>query len=176
MSLEEVLLQACLNFRGSVAEPISLFPSKCTQMPDKQTFFNSAHCAPEQESYRLLISPGGTLFGVCFQKKRQDCFLAVFSGKINEDKINFSISHRGVTIRLDDFLYDFKQAKKKKKQQQKKKTQVVRLYLWGWIIYHPGGFSAEWICQLSVFVLKETFAESKHLHCKVRRMCQPSLR
>ena len=121
MSLEEVLLQACLNFRGSLAEPISLFPSKFTQMPDKQTFFNSAHCAPEQESYRLLISPGGTLFGVCFQKKRQDCFLAVFSGKINEDKINFSISHRGVTIRLYDFLYDFKQAKKKKKQQQKKK-------------------------------------------------------
>ena len=115
MSLEEVLLQACLNFRGSLAEPISLFPSKFTQMPDKQAFFNSAHCAPEQESYRLLISPGGTLFGVCFQKKRQDCFLAVFSGKINEDKINFSISHRGVTIRLDDFLYDFKQAKKKKK-------------------------------------------------------------
>lgn len=27
-------------------------------------------------------------------------------------------------------------------------------------------FLAKWICQLSVFVLKETFAESKHLHCK----------
>ena len=127
MSLEEVLLQACLNFRGSLAEPISLFPSKFTQMPDKQAFFNSAHCAPEQESYRLLISPGGTLFGVCFQKKRQDCFLAVFSGKINEDKINFSISHRGVTIRLDDFLYDFKQAKKKKKKKKKKSGQALYL-------------------------------------------------
>lgn len=103
-----------MNFRGSLAEPISLFPSKFTQMPDKQAFFDSAHCTLEQESYRLLISPGGTLFGVCFQKKRQDCFLSVFSGKINEDKINFSISHRGVTIRLYDFLYDFKQAKKKK--------------------------------------------------------------
>lgn len=83
-------------------------------MPDKQAFFDSAHCALEQENYRWLISPGGTLFGVCFQKKRQDCLLAVFSGKINKDKINFSISHRGVTID-SDFLYDFKQAEKKNK-------------------------------------------------------------
>lgn len=103
-----------MNFRGSLAEPISLFPSKFTQMPDKQAFFDSAHCALEQENYRWLISPGGTLFGVCFQKKRQDCLLAVFSGKINKDKINFSISHRGVTI--DSMIFSMLSNKQKKKK------------------------------------------------------------
>lgn len=123
-------------------------------MPDKQAFFDSAHCALEQESYRLLISPGGKLFWICFQKKRQDCLLTVFSGKINEDKINFSVSRRGVTIRLWFSLWF---------QTSKKNKQVVRLHFGGWIIYHPGGFSAEWICQLSVFVLKETLSQNIYI-------------
>lgn len=144
------------ELRGKLGEPIARFPSKFTQRPDEPPFliWYIVHWSKKTCSF---ISPSATLFEVCLKKKKEANHL--LKGIWMETRSFCWLSQKGVTN--EALLCVLKQTNK-----QKNKCSAVRLCLWGWIVYHPGGFLAKWICQLSVFVLKETFAESKHLHCE----------